>query len=152
MEILALQQNRLQFVQLLKTIEGSGGETVSGGNAYNKSIPIWKKKENTKVRLHYNTTLCAGIFMHGNYLRNSVNFGLCNFQAYHIVTLLGKPHWKSCRVYSGIAQTAIAPPPPSLKRALWGTLFPGRQMPFELQFSLHKCPKPSWQGFRPPKK
>ena len=24
-------------------------------------------------------------------------------------------------------------------------------MPFELQFSLHKCPKPSWQGFRPPK-
>ena len=45
------------------------------------------------------------------------------------------------------------PPPPSLKRALWGTLFPGRleQMPFGLQFSLHKCPKPSWQGFRPPK-
>ena len=44
-------------------------------------------------------------------------------------------------------------PPPSLKRALWGTLFPDRleQMPFELQFSLHKCPKPSWQGFRPPK-
>ena len=44
-------------------------------------------------------------------------------------------------------------PPPSLKRALWGTLFPYRleQMPFELQFSLHKCPKPSWQGFRPPK-
>ena len=25
------------------------------------------------------------------------------------------------------------------------------QIPFELQFSLHKCPKPSWQGFRPPK-
>ena len=43
-------------------------------------------------------------------------------------------------------------PPPSLKRALCGTLFPDRleQMPFELQFSLHKCPKPSWQGFRPP--
>ena len=30
-------------------------------------------------------------------------------------------------------------PPPSLKRALWGTLFPDRleQMPFELQFSLY---------------
>ena len=42
---------------------------------------------------------------------------------------------------------------PSLKRALWGTLFPDRleQIPFELQFSLHRCPKPSWQGFRPPK-
>ena len=45
------------------------------------------------------------------------------------------------------------PPPPSLKRALWGTLFPGRfeLVPFELQFSQHKCPKPSWQEFRPPK-
>ena len=34
----------------------------------------------------------------------------------------------------------------------WGTLFPDRleQMPFELQFSLHKCPKPSWQAFWPP--
>ena len=25
-----------------------------------------------------------------------------------------------------------------------------RKCPIELQFSLHKCPKPSWQGFRPP--
>merc|ERR550517_898570 len=73
---------------------------------------------------------------------------------------LGKPQCEKCRVYLGIAQIAIdppppppPPPPPSLKRALWGTLFPDRleQMPFELQFSLHKCPKPSWQGFRPPK-
>ena len=31
------------------------------------------------------------------------------------------------------------PPPPSLKRALWGTS------------SLNKCPKPPWQGFRVPK-
>ena len=44
--------------------------------------------------------------------------------------------------------------PPSLKRALRGTLFPGRseEMPFELQFSLHRRPKPPWQGFRPPQK
>ena len=66
--------------------------------------------------------------------------------------VLGKPQFEKCRVYLGIAQIAFDPPP-SLKRARWGTLFPGRpkQMPFELQFSLHKCPKPSWQGFRPPK-
>ena len=53
----------------------------------------------------------------------------------------------------GHCPNSDCPPPPSLKRALWGTLFPDRleQMPFELQFSLHKCPKPSWQGFRPPK-
>ena len=52
-----------------------------------------------------------------------------------------------------IRENSDRTPRPSLKRALWGTLFPGRleQMPFELQFSLHKCPKPSWQGFRPPK-
>ena len=25
-----------------------------------------------------------------------------------------------------------------------------RKYLIELQFSLHKCPKPSWQGFRPP--
>ena len=25
-----------------------------------------------------------------------------------------------------------------------------RKYIIELQFSLHKCPKPSWQGFRPP--
>ena len=58
---------------------------------------------------------------------------------------LGKAQLKKCRFYLGIAQIAIAPPPPSLKRALWGTLFPDRleQMPFELQFSLHECPKPS---------
>ena len=69
---------------------------------------------------------------------------------YHV---LGKAQFEKCWVYLGIAQIAIAPPPsPSLKRALWGTLFLDRleQMPFELQFSLHKCPKPSWQGFRPP--
>ena len=30
-----------------------------------------------------------------------------------------------------------------------GALFSG-QMPFDLRFSLDKCPKPSWQGFRPP--
>ena len=38
----------------------------------------------------------------------------------HRLTEWGKPHWESCRVYSGIAQIAIAPPP-SLKRAPWGT-------------------------------
>ena len=27
-----------------------------------------------------------------------------------------------------------------------------RKCLIELQFSLHKCPKPSWQGFRPPPK
>ena len=70
-----------------------------------------------------------------------------------VITALGKPQFEKGRVYLGIAQIAIGPPPPSLKRALWGTLFLDRleQMPFELQFSLHKCPKPSWQGFRPPK-
>ena len=36
---------------------------------------------------------------------------------------LGKPQLEKCRVYLGIAQIAIAPPPPSLKRALWGTFF-----------------------------
>ena len=32
-------------------------------------------------------------------------------------------HLKKCHFYLGIAQMAIAPPPPALKRALWGTLF-----------------------------
>ena len=44
-----MQPNRLQFVNLLKTIEGSGGETVSGGNAYHKSIPFGEEEKNTKV-------------------------------------------------------------------------------------------------------
>ena len=30
------------------------------------------------------------------------------------------------------------------------SLLTKRKCPIELQFSLHKCPKPSWQGFRPP--
>ena len=41
---------------------------------------------------------------------------------------------------AGIAQIAIAS-----QRALWGTLYPGRfeQIPFELQLSMHNCPKTS---------
>merc|ERR1712016_219435 len=51
------------------------------------------------------------------------------------------------------------PPPPALKRALWGTFFQARFYHFTiftifltifLPFSLNKCPKPSGQGFRPP--
>ena len=61
------------------------------------------------------------------------------------------PVWKMPGLF-GHCPNSDCTPPPSLKRALWGTLFPDwlEQMPFELQFSLHRCPKPSWQGFRPP--
>ena len=36
---------------------------------------------------------------------------------------LGKPSSNSCWGHSGIARLAFAPPPPALKRALWGTFF-----------------------------
>ena len=35
----------------------------------------------------------------------------------------GKPPSNSCRRHLGIALLAFAPPPPALKRALWGTFF-----------------------------
>ena len=52
----------------------------------------------------------------------------------------------------GIAQIAITPSPPALKRALWGTFFWAIFYHSEGldSFSLNKCPKPSGQGFRPP--
>ena len=86
---------------------------------------------------------------------NSANSANSDTKVENGITYLGKPHWESCRVYSGIAQIAIAPPPlpPFTQTGTPGHLYLGRleQMPFELQFSLQKCPKPSWQGFRPPK-
>ena len=89
-----------------------------------------------------------------NYVHEQQDYVVnCQKENYHMTTIMvAKSPFEKCRVYLGIAQIAFDPPP-SLKRARWGTLFPGRleQMPFELQFSLHKCPKPSWQGFRPPK-
>ena len=44
-------------------------------------------------------------------------------------------------------------PRPSLKRALWGTLFPGRleQMPFELHFHCISAPNHPGKGSDPPR-
>ena len=61
---------------------------------------------------------------------------------------------KKGALYLGIAQLAIAPPTLHSNKHTGGTLFPGgfELVPFELHFSLHKCPKPFWQGFSTPKK
>ena len=79
---------------------------------------------------------------------------ICLIKKFH-QWYLGKPHGKSCRVYSGIAQIAIAPPPftqtGTLGHFISGPTWANHLMPFELQFSLHKCPKPSRQGSIPPK-
>ena len=50
-----------------------------------------------------------------------------------LVLALGEPHRKKCHFYLGIAQMAIANTHLNLDNS-----------------SLNKCPKPSWQGSRPP--
>ena len=47
-------------------------------------------------------------------------------------------------LHLGIAQIAIGP-------LSLNTFLNTSKYQLELQFSLQKCPKPSWQGFRPPK-
>ena len=85
-----------------------------------------------------------------------------------------KHHWNLYAVYLGISQIAIAPLPSLHSYWKWGTFFMvdlikfvnapfwrttkhlctllnKSKYPFELHFSLHKCPKLSWHRFRPPK-
>ena len=59
------------------------------------------------------------------------------------LNMLGKPQWGIARTLFGHCPNSDCTPPPALKRALWGTFFPGRfeQICQITVLTVHKCTK-----------
>ena len=69
------------------------------------------------------------------------------------ITYLGKPHWESCRVYSGIAQIAIAPPALHSNGHSGALYFRADLSKCHLNFNFHciSAPNHPGKGSDPPK-